>query len=117
LPFLDLVAICYQFKYSAPSSTTKLTRAIVEKTVAKCLGIFSKSKNHTDIREEKILVVFVAFREARISADELPKNVAILNRQSLEALYGPSLIHRPQFLAGVLARSAVDVDARDSDSD
>ena len=112
------MAICYLFKYSAPSSTTKLTRAIVEKTVAKCLGIFSKSKNHNDIREDKILVVFVAFREEdRIPANQLPKNVAILNRQSLEALYGPSLIHRPQFLAGILARSAVDVDPRDDDSD
>lgn len=75
---------------------------MVDESVKNCRALLKESENYKDIHE--ILVVFVAFRKVSLAAEDLPENVAILNHESLTALYGPSLIHRPQFLADVLGK-------------
>jgi len=77
-----------EFKDFLAKPKTKKTPSLCEQSLG------------SSLTEEDLYLVVCAYRQlkADITAADLPANVVVLDRQTLDCLYSPSLCFRPQFI-------------------
>jgi hypothetical protein len=107
----DIIAICYQFKYSAPQTRSYANLDQINAAIQNIFSKFAACNYHVggvEIKKENIFFLFVAFRNFNHQV-QLPPNTLVLDRHALAKTYGPSLSYRPQFLAGYLDKDLAEV--------